>query len=177
MLARCKPTAAAHERTTMAWPHLGAFASVLARPAKSQAASAPALRVQSRGCRRRAHQEARPVRSEQWAVAVASECVSTGTSRRQVSQLFAAIPCSLAWHATWALSAVTARLVSIWGRGDRGRAAPCHARVPGSLYRSRALHCSAGRPRAHKPPKNHHRFRYVGWLVRVRSPANLLFFI
>jgi len=106
----------------------------------------------------------------EWPVAVASECVSTGTSRRQVSQLFAAIPCSLAWHATWALSAVTARLVSIWGRGDRGRAAPCHARVPGSLYRSRALHCTAGRPRAHKPPKNHILFALapsfsIRWLV------------
>jgi hypothetical protein len=126
MLARCKLTAAAHERTTMAWPHLGAFASVQARPSQSQAASAPALRVQrqSRGCRRRAHQEARAPRAH-WPMAVASECASTGTPRRHRNFLLRS---HVAWHATWALSVATACLVSIWGQGDRG--------TPGRLLRA-----------------------------------------
>jgi hypothetical protein len=111
------------------------------------------------------------VRSGQWAVAGASECASTATRRRQLSQLFAAIPRSLARHATWALSVVTTRLGSIWGRGDRGRAAPCRAVSPDPC--TGREHCTTGRRRARKPPKNyiclhwHHRFRYVGWFVCI----------
>jgi hypothetical protein len=86
-----------------------------------------------------------------------------------------------AWQQTWALSVVTARIVSIWGRGDRGRAAPCRVRVPGTLYRSRALHCTAPPgARAHKPPMNHI-FVCVGtilldiqWLVGASCVCMLL---
>jgi len=162
----------------------GCSLAVMARPSKSQAASAPALRMQSRGCRRRAHQETRAPRAR-WPVAVASECASTGTPRRQFSQLFAAIPCSLAWHGMRrGRSQLPPPVLSPSG----GEA------IGGGLLRAMPVspdpctgreHCTAPPgARAHTSHQRiisclhwHHRFRYVGWLVRVHSPAKFLFFI
>jgi len=122
---------------------------------------------------------ARPVRSGQWPWRQSARALALRDG--ELSQLFAAI---LAWHAAWALSVATACVVSIWGRGDRGRAAPC--RVPGWPDPCTGReHCTAGRrPARTKATKESYLFalvpsfsiRCIGWLVRVHAPAKFLFF-